>query len=319
MKSRYSIAIVLLLLLSGLVSAQDNISAVIEVRYEGVEIGRENTDIWLPLPRGAIAFIGAGDTIRTDATGRVNILFDDTAHMLLLSNTDFTITSFLSHTGSLSLEGQVNGNAIIETSDATSFDEFNLQLNDLTITDPATLMGIWSFTDAIDAVTVADGIATVFANDTDITIPAESGYFAESDRLEATPFDPEWHAAGLEASLYGCKGQVKTAANAPLLVRAGPGRGFLTMGTLDVSRVVATMAETETTGWTRIQFLTGFGWIQSLAIESNCPDLPVLPDDSPQEKFVTVINVSDEEEAILQPFFQSPATNVFSYQFVRNP
>jgi len=319
MRLNHILTMIAFLFISSVVGAQDNISAVIDVRYEGVEISRENTDIWLPLPRGAIAFIGSGDTIRTTATGRVDVLFDDSSHMLLLSNTDFTLTTFSSDNGTLSLEGTLNGNAVIETSEATAFDIFNLQLNDLIVTHPASLMSIWSFPDVTDAVTVAIGAATVFANDTDITIPAEAGFFAESDRTEAVSFDPEWHAAGLEASLYGCEGQVKTAANSPLLVRSGPGRGFLAMGTLDISRVVAIMAETETTGWTRIQFLTGFGWTQSLAIESDCTDLPVFPDNSPEEKFVTVINVSDDEEEILQPFFESPANNVFSYQFVRNP
>jgi hypothetical protein len=313
------IIMIIVLFLMSVVVAQDNISAVVDVRYEGVEIRRENTDSWLALPQRAIAFIGAGDTVRTTGNGRVDILFNDTTHMLLLSNTDFTLTLLTSDNDRLSLEGTLNGNAVMETSATTTFDTFNLHLNDLTITYPASLMGIWSFADATDAVTVAVGTAMVSANDTDISIPSEAGFFAEVDRTEATLFKPEWHAAGLEASLYGCEAQVRTARDVPLLVRSGPGRGFLAMGTLDVSRVVAVMAETETTGWTRIQFLTGFGWIQSLAIESNCTDLPVFPDDAPEEKFITVINVTNEELAILQPFFESPANNAFSYQFASNP
>ena len=203
------------LLMSVVVVAQDNISAVVDVRYEGVEIRRENTDSWLALPQGAIAFIGAGDTVRTTSSGRVDILFNDTSHMLLLSNTDFTLTLLTSDNERLSLEGTLNGNAVMETSTTTTFDTFNLYLNDLTITYPASLMGIWSFADATDAVTVAVGNAMISANDADISIPAEAGFFAEADRTEATPFKPEWHVAGLEASLYGCEGQVKTASNTP--------------------------------------------------------------------------------------------------------
>ncbi len=313
------ITLISLLLSSVVMFAQDNISAVIEVRYEGVEIGRENTDIWLPLPIGSIAFIGAGDTIRTNGTGRVDIRFDDSSHILLLSNSDFTMTAFSSDNDALSLGGMINGNAVIEITESTVFDIFDLQLNDVTVTQPASLMGIWSFPDTTDAVTVAVGTAMVLNNGIEIPVPAETGFLAEPDRTEAVAFDPEWHSAGLEASLYGFRGQVKTAAESPLLVRVGPGRGYQAMGTLDISRIVDVMAETETTGWTRIQFLTGFGWTQSLAIESDCPDLPILSDDSPQEKFVSVINVSDEELGILAPFFESPATNVFSYEFVRNP
>jgi hypothetical protein len=313
------ITIIASFLMSAVVVAQDNISAVIDVRYEGVEIQRENTQDWLALPQGAIAFIGAGDTIRTTNTGRVDVLFDDTSHMLLLSNTDFTLISLTSDNDRRSLEGQVNGNAVVETSTPTTFDTFSLHLNDLTITHPASLISIWSFADVTDAVTVAVGTATVIANATDISIPTESGFLAEADRTEAISFDPEWHSAGLEAGLYGCDAQVRTVRDVPLLVRSGPGRGFLAMGTLDISRVVAVMAETETTGWSRIQFLTGFGWIQSLAIESNCTDLPVFPDDASEEKFVTVINVTDDELAILKPFFESPEANAFSYQFIANP
>ena len=301
------------------INAQDNISAVIDVRYEGVEIQRENTDIWLELPRGAIAFIGQGDTLRTDATGRVDILFDDTSHLLLLSNSDLTISSMANEDGTLSLDGNLNGNAVIATSPETDFGTVNLHLNDLTITEFASVMGIWSFADAIDAVTVAEGKASVLFNDNIVVVPAESGFFAEDDRTEAIQFRPEWHAAGLEASLYGCEGEVQTAGNVPLLVRTGPGQGYLAMGTVDVSRIIPLMGETETTNWTRVQFLTGFGWIRSNAVQTDCTDLPQFPDDAPEEKFVTVINVSDDELAILQPFFKSPADNAFAYQFVRNP
>lgn len=312
------VTLISLLFASMVVVAQDNISAVIEVRYEGVEISRENSDLWLPVRQGSIAFIGTGDTIRTNGTGRAEIRFDDNSHIFLLSNSDFTLTAFSTDNGAFVFGGMINGNAVVETSDSTMFDSFDLQLNDVSVTQPASLMGIWSFPDTTDAVTVAIGSAIVLNNDIEIPVPAETGFFAEPDRTEAIAFDPEWHSAGLEANLYGCKGQVKTAAQSPLLVRVGPGRGYLAMGTLDISRVVEVMGETESTGWTRIQFLTGFGWTQSLAIESDCPDLPLFPDDSPQEKFVTVINVSDEELEILEPFFESPATNVFSYEFVRN-
>lgn len=304
-----------LLFLTVTAVAQDNISAVIVIDFEGAEIRRDNSDLWLPLPQNAIAFIGAGDTIRTDGEGRVDVLFNDDSHMLMLSNTEFTLNSFAQNNDLLSFEGAVTGNAIIKASSDLPFESFNLMLNDIEITQPAALMSIWSFTDATDVVTVAEGLATIINNGTEIDVPAESGFFAEEDRTESVAFDPEWHAAGLEASLYGCEGVVQTANNVGLLVRTGPGRGFQAMGTLDVSRKVFLMANTETTGWTRIQFLTGFGWIQSLAVQSECTDLPVFSDDSPEEKFVTLVNVTDDEFVLLQPFFQSPAENAFVYKF----
>jgi len=317
---RKQLILILLILVCALPTiAQENLSAVIEIRYEGVEIQRPDSDLWLPLPRGAVAFIGAGDTIRTDDTGRVDIQFDDSSHMLLLSNSAFTITSFATSSGGLILEGVINGNAVIETPDANPFAMFDLQLNDLNVSSPASLMSIWSFPDVTDAVTVAEGTARVFANDTDITVPAESGFLAEPDRTEAVMFDPEWHAAGLEASLYGCRGEVQTAGNIPLLVRTGPGQGFQAMGTLDVSRIVPLMGMTETTQWTRIQFLTGFGWIRSLAVDSDCTDLEIFPDDAPEEKFITLVNIEPDELRIVQPFFETPATNGFVYKIVANP
>lgn len=316
MSLKHCMIIIITLLMTIAASAQDNLAAVIEIRYEGVELRRENSDVWLPLPQYAVAFIGAGDTIRTDEQGRVQVSFDESTHLLLLSNSELTLTTLASDTDTLSLEAMLIGNAIFETSSDNPFDPFNLVLNDLTITDPALLMGIWSFTDATDAVTVAQGNAIVLMNDISVDVPAETGFFAEPERSESIAFDPEWHAAGLEARLYGCEGVVQTAGDTPLLVRTGPGRGFQPMGTLDVSRIVPLMATTATTGWTRIQFLTGFGWIQSLAIESDCTDLPVVPDDSPEEKFVTIINVTDDELSVLRPFIDSPANNAFVYQFV---
>lgn len=316
MSFKHCLIVVITFLMTLMATAQENISAVIEVRYEGVEIRRPNSDLWLPLPQHAIAFIGSGDTIRTDEQGRVDIQFNETTHMLMLTNSEFTLTSLAINNDALSLDGMLTGNAMMETSPDTPFEAFNLALNDMTITQPATLMSIWSFPDATDAITVAQGNATVLNNSTQVDVHAESGFLAEPDRTDSVAFDPEWHAAGLEASLYGCEGVIQTAGNTPLLVRTGPGRGFQPMGTLDVSRIVTLMATTETTGWTRIQFLTGFGWIQSLAIESDCTDLSIFPDDSPEEKFITVVNVTDEELPILSPFIDSPANNAFVYQFV---
>lgn len=317
MKRLFAILIALFLTIT--IVAQTDLAAVIEIRAVGVEIQRPDSDLWLPLPLNAVAFIGAGDTIRTNETGRVDIQFSDTSHVLLLSNSDFTITTFSESADGLTVDAVVNGNAVVETADDTPFADFNLQLNDLQVTSPASLMALWSFPDVTDVVTVAGGTATVNANDTDISVPAESGFFAEPNRTEAVMFDPEWHAAGLEADLYGCEGEVQTAGNVPLLVRTGPGQGFQAMGTLDVSRVVPLMGMTETTQWTRIQFLTGFGWIRSLAIQSDCTDLEIFPDDAPEEKFITLVNVRDGELAILQPFFQTPASNGFVYKVVANP
>ena len=317
--TKHLIVIITVILWESVVQAQENLAAVITIRFEGVEIQRPDSELWLPLPQNAVAFIGAGDTIRTDATGRVDIQLAESTHLLLLSNSDFTLQSLSTSADGTALGAILNGNGVMSATDSTAFANFNLQLNDMTITSPADLMSMWSFSDATDAITVATGSATISANDSDISIPAESGFLAETNRAEAVMFDAEWHAAGLEANLYGCEGQVQTAGNVPLLVRTGPGQGFQPMGTLDVSRVVQLMGMTETTSWTRIQFLTGFGWIRSQAIESDCTDLSVFPDDAPEEKFVRIANVTDDELVILAPFFESPETNAFSYQFVANP
>ncbi len=296
--------------------AQDELSAIIDIRFENVELKRDNSDLWFPLSRGAIAFIGEGDTIRTRAQGRVDIIIDESIHILLLSNSDFSLSSLTNTPDGLSLSAIMNGNAVIETSDDVNFNEFNVMLNDLSITEPANLMSIWSFPDIADAVTVAKGEATVFFNETTIPVPSESGFLAEPNRTEAITFEPEWHAAGLEAGLYSCPGI--SPDNVSLLVRTGPGQGFQAIGALPVNFELPLMGQTETTGWTRVQFLTGFGWVQSLALKTNCTDLEVFPDDTPEEKFITLVNVSDDELELLEPFFESPATNAFSYQFVLN-
>lgn len=315
--TRFALVLVLLTLTLIQVSAQSQYSMVIEVRREGAEIRRENTDLWLPLPRQAIAFIGSGDTIRTDAEGRVHIPIDDTAQILLLSNSEFTLTD-LTVDDSISVAGMITGNAVIQTTEDTDFASFALDLQDMQITQPARLMSVWSFPDEVDTLTVAEGTAIVAYNDTQVEVSEKTGYRAEPDRTSAIAFHPQWNAARLEAQLYGCEGEVQTIGNVTLLVRTGPGGGFQPMGTLDVGRIVSVMAQTETTEWTRIQFLTGFGWIRSTAIESDCTDIPILPDNTPEERFITVYNASAEETAILQPFFMSPADNAFVYRFVNN-
>jgi hypothetical protein len=65
------IIILIGLLFTTQIFAQDELSAVVDIRFETVEIKRPNSDLWLPLPSGAIAFIGEGDTVRTGTQGRV--------------------------------------------------------------------------------------------------------------------------------------------------------------------------------------------------------------------------------------------------------
>lgn len=298
--------------------SQDNYSIAIEIRYEGVQILRENTQEWLALPENALAFIGAGDVLRTDAQGRVDILIDASTHFLMLSNSDFSLKAYTVDDGAISLNAQMNGIAIVQYSDDTDFASFELELNDMSVIRPANLMSIWSYTDEIDTVTVALGSASILRDDVTVEVSAASGYRAEADRDAAIQFIPTWNAARLEAQLYGCKGEVQTTGNTSLLVRTGPGAGFFRMGTLDVSRVVSIMGVTESGFWTRIQFLTGFGWIQSLAIKSDCRDVPVFPDDAPEEKFVSIYNVLPSEIEILEPFLMSPADNAFVYRIVVN-
>jgi hypothetical protein len=235
----------------------------------------------------------------------------------LLSNSDLTLESLTETNDGLSLIANLNGNAVFSATDDAKFDQFEMMLNDLMITQPATLMSVWSFPDVTDAVTVATGEAEIFANDTILTIPPESGFLAEPNVTDVIQFEPEWHAAGLEAGLYSCPGT--SPSNVSLLVRTGPGQGFQAIGALPVNFELPLMGQTATTGWTRVQFLTGFGWVQSLALTTDCTDLDVFPDDTPEEKFITVVNVTDDELDILEPFFESPATNAFSYQFVTNP
>lgn len=300
-------------------TAQTLYASALNVRYEGVELLRANTTEWLPLNTvGTIAPFGEGDIMRTDVSGRASLTFGDAFEILILPNSTFELTQFAQDdTGTFQFEARVQGVMVQSTftPDIIGNQTFVLENAEITITDSADLFSLWVYDDQPSTITVAEGELTVFDSDNSTLINANQAYRFDADEATIHDLDQPLNAPRLTGILEGCLGTVQTEGNVNLFVRTGIGRGFQPMDAISPNTVVPIMGVTES-GWARIQFLSGFGWLLASALVTECTDLPTLPDDSPEEQFLTVINVTESEVAILQPFFGRPIDDRFFYQTI---
>jgi uncharacterized protein YgiM (DUF1202 family) len=176
--------------------------------------------------------------------------------------------------------------------------------------------GLWASDSQADIIIVDEGYAAVEFNERTVTIGSGEGLRYHPDELYLTRMDEPYNRARLIGVLDGCAGLVHTVENTRgVIVRTGPGRGFQRLGLIEDDKQTTLLAKTESSGWTRIQYANAFGWVVSLAVESNC-DLTILPNDIPEEETLRAINANERELSILRPFFGNPALDGFFYQFI---
>ncbi len=310
----YSLLFMLFASLSA-VSGQETYSAVLHVRYPGVEIQRAGTQHWLPLAMGSEAPFGNGDQLRTDKSGRAWITFWDDAQVLILSNSLYQLeTLTLTDGEGTELVGRlIDGVAVHYLAQTPPTLTYQLKLHDAVVTAPGKLFATWVRPEQIFSLTVADGAVDIQMDDT-ITVRAGEGVFRKVGLQQVITFDPPWNAAQMRGLIEGCPGMVDTVGEVPLRVRIGPGTGYVAMGGFAFRQPVQIMAVNESRGWYRIPFLGGFGWILRSAIETDCQNLPVLPDDTIESPEYAV-NASEDEIRLLEPFFGQPLLNEWFFQW----
>ncbi|MCA9913625.1 MAG: SH3 domain-containing protein, partial [Anaerolineae bacterium] len=237
--------------------------------------------------------------------------------IFLLPQSEYLVGQVLQgEDGSYQFSGQVTGVTLQQIAPVVRFSEFALQTVDLTITQPAALFGIWSRQDQPDTVTVAEGEALLSVNGDEIRVGAGQGYFADGIQTAATPIDAPYSAARVEATLFGCPGNVLITLDVDdLRVRSGPGTNYFAVGLVPDGLPISVMNVNERGDWVRIQFRSYFGWVFRHAVEDDCGDVAVLSNTAPVEPIRQFVDITGDEASFLTPFFLSQEEDRYRYQY----
>lgn len=293
--------------------AQQSIPVI--VYYEGVSIRLSGAQNAPSLPVNALSLIARGDSIHTDEQGRALLVLADATYLLLLPNSRLILHDYRLDAEGIIFEASVQGVAVQTTQDA--FASYQLHLDVGRVVDAGALFGVWSTLEDNVVVTSAIGQTSVVLEDEIFVIASGEGGRVRDNVMDIAIINAPYNAARLIGQLDGCEAVVVTSESTGLLIRRGAGRGFERMNLTMDGETVRVMAQTESGTWSRVQFLNGFGWMQSLAlsIEDGCADLRRLPDETLERNDIRVINLREEERTLLIPFFGSPTVDIWFYRF----
>jgi hypothetical protein len=293
------------------VLAQSERAAVLTVIAPGVEFQRTNTDQWFSLPAGAIAPMGNGDRIRTDDVGRAMIDFGQDSQALILPESDYRIQMY-AEADEFSWSAELTGFAVHQID--PTLGQFELVAADVTITSAVGRLATWTTDLQQPTLIVAQGQATV---EPDVTVQAGEGFRPGYDQAVEITADL-LSEARLISQVAGCPGLVDTIDDENLLVRSGSAIDAPDMGAIPNGEAVALLGVSENDLRYRVQYLSDFGWVEALAIETDCTDLPVFPVPY-QEFFRIIIDVTDDEADLLAPFYGPPFEDPWFYRFTSLP
>lgn len=314
-----ALAIGVFLLLFGYVSAAQQRAVVLTVRYGVVEVQRVGTSAWLRVPVGAVMPLVAGDSVRTRRSGRVYLDLRDGAEMLMLQDSRLTLMDYNDNANTRRFEASVEGISVWRMLDPAAFGEFVLHATDLTLTQPAEHFAVWSLPEQYDTLAVAQGQAAAAVDTQPYTVTQGQALWADPSRPQLVTLDPPVNAVRVEAHLLGCVGVVDTIAYyRGVNVRRGIGQQQELLGVIPNGAQVFVLARNRADYWLRVQYLSTFSWIVKEAVsfdESACPNLRVLPDNSPHERIGSVFNALDSEVALLEPFFSTPPNDWLFYRY----
>jgi hypothetical protein len=293
-----------------------DLAVVLEVVYGGVELQRADTVEWKPLLPGAVMPAGAGDRIRTATDGRVLLTLDAAnAEILVLPNTVFQIETYTDGSPPTFAGTVFQGDTVHQVRGMADYTvradgtplvadvSSNAQVNHLLV----------SSREGADTLLVAAG--TIGVGDDEIG--EDMTLFVDAERREVlSELSPPYNPASVIGLLDGCAATIVTSDGQNLNARIGPGTANLQLGQFPDQAAGRVMGLVQAGGWYRVQFRSGFGWVERLAViieDSTCP-LPTLPDDA-FDLPSTIFNVSEREQALLQPFYGTPEDDPIFYQF----
>ncbi len=297
-----------LLVLTGWTFPAEGYAAVLVVTHDGVEVQRAHTQAWLPLAAGSSGPLGSGDRLRTDGEGRALLTYWAGAQTLILPDSTFALDALEVNAGEgVRLAATLSGVAIHAIPAAPGL-EFRFEMEGLTLTQAEGLFATWVDAGQPFGVTVAEGQVSLASEQGPVELAAGQGFYSGAEVID---FDPPWNLARMQGIREGCAGLVDTDTDVPLRVRIGPGMGYVMMGVFGESQAVPIMGLNESGGWYRIQFLSGYGWMLRLAIQTECQNLPVLPDAAETSRYI--LGASPDELTLLQPFFGTPRDDPWFY------
>ncbi|RMG77209.1 MAG: hypothetical protein D6711_02075 [Chloroflexi bacterium] len=288
-------------------------SAVLTVHYGVVEVRRAGTEAWFSVPRGAVMPFGEGDTIRTNETGRAMIHFDDDSGVLIIGNSLFQLNEFRQQVdNTFHVRGYVEGITLHQYTLPLSL--FEMATNELTVTQASQRFAIWAENDIADAVLSAEGELSLIQDEQSYTIMTNQGYHAAYQTI--LDLTPPLNEPRLRSELEGCPGLIDTVNNLNLIVRNGSTVDTLPMGAIPDNTPILLLGISSSGRRYRLQFLNDFGWVDALAVETDCQDLPVFP--IPYIEYSPyVVNVTEAEAAWLLPYFGAVEDDEWFYRFVR--
>lgn len=268
------------------VSAQDSdLAAVLEVLEGNVEVNRVNTAQWLPVRVEAI--VGVGDRIRTDSTGTARItFFADGIESDVLPNTEIRIEHFSGTEQSFDLNVEVligeTAQRIARALDASS--SYLITTPGMSLAARGTQFAVRVEESGRSAMLVSEGLVEAGKDENTSDVPPDFGIRAPvdqplSDVVRASSFEE------LDAALDGCVATVTTPDDVSLNVRLAPNVDAPRVGVISAAEISKFFGATQSSGWYRIAFRGGFGWILSSAavVETDCAGLRVFPDDQGAE------------------------------------
>lgn len=318
---RFRLRLLVLLMVMSLVQtlaqAQQPLAAVVEITYAGVELKRANTDNWLPLPVGAQAPFGEGDTLRTDKTGRALLTFDAAAQTLLLPLSEYQLQTFEETDQQINLKLQLlSGRSIQHITNATLLSTYQLDLEHMTLQEPSELFATQVQLDLSSDVIVANGNITLHKGQDSLTLEGGSGIRAAESLGEVVDITPPEGFPFLAVSSDTCRGLIKSTipGETSVSVRLGPGEGYLNLGNIPNDTLVPIIGKADIGERLLTPFLSTYGWlIPSGVMLQSCDSLPLVP--AEKQIIYGVVNPSSFEMELLVPFFGTPTENSRFYSY----
>lgn len=294
-------------------------AVLLRVIYDEVEVRRADTAEWLALAVGSESPFGVGDTLRTSPYGRVHLRFASGLETLVLPASTLELLTFEGDS-EIRLHMRGDGRSIHVTPASDAFESYRLETATYAVTSPAQHFAVQTSTSAEGvseaAISVAEGSAAVeTVDETVIDVEAGFGMRVREGDPTSTPTALIYpaHFAQLEGLLDGCPGLVMARGEESLNVRVGPGLGYDEVGIAENNASVPLLGVTIGADRYRIPFLSGFGWILAIGVQTDCDNLPVYPYNT-LEVNNGVIQAEARELELLQPFYGTPEEDYWFYR-----
>lgn len=300
-----------------LAQAQQPLAAVVEITYAGVELKRVDTDEWLPLPVGAQAPFGEGDSLRTDRTGRALLNFGEAAQTLLLPLGEYQLQMFEETDEQFTLNLRlINGRSIQQIIDPNLIRLYQLDLQHMTLGQPNGLFATQVQPDIASDVIVAQGGIQLNKGQESITLEAGSGLRAGESLGEIVAITPPEGFPYLSVTFDTCRGLVKATipGETSVSVRLGPGEGYLNLGNIPNDTIVPIIGKADVGERLLTPYISTYGWLIPTGIVlQSCDNLPLVP--AEKQIIYGVVNPASFEMDLLVPFFGTPTENNRFYSY----